>query len=100
MGECHEVRTCRRREINEIVLQDPEKPSAIKRENLALQNMICSLYSIFVGHFCPPESRSNRPKSMRIYAIYATYAGGGGTHAVTSLFRRWQLENEEIKAFC
>jgi hypothetical protein len=25
---------------------------------------------------------------------------GGGTHAVTSLFRRWQLENEEMKAFC
>jgi hypothetical protein len=31
-----------------------EKPSALKREHPALQKII--LFSMFVGHFCPPGS--------------------------------------------
>jgi hypothetical protein len=32
-----------------------KKPSALKREHPALQNMkFLDFFSIFVGHFCPP----------------------------------------------
>jgi hypothetical protein len=42
-----------------------EKPSALKRENPALQNMTFSyFFSFFVGYFCPPGSwfGSSEPK--------------------------------------
>ncbi len=44
-----------------------EKPSALKREHPALQNMkILYFFSIFVGHFCPPGSGSGYAIWMRI----------------------------------
>ncbi len=58
-----------------------EKPSALKREHPALQNMkILYFFSIIVGHFCPTGSgsgsailmririRIQQPKLMRIHA--------------------------------
>ncbi len=47
-----------------------EKPSNLKRKRAALQNMKFLIFSIFVGHFFPPESGSgsSRPKSMRTHA--------------------------------
>jgi len=35
-----------------------KKPSAVKREHPALKNMKFLIFSIFVGHFCPPGSGS------------------------------------------
>jgi hypothetical protein len=35
-----------------------EKPSALKREHPALQNMKFLNFFIFLGHFCPPGSGS------------------------------------------
>jgi hypothetical protein len=44
-----------------------EKPSALKREHPALQKMkISVLFSIFLGHFCPPGSGSESAICMRI----------------------------------
>jgi hypothetical protein len=46
-----------------------EKPLAQIREHPALQNSkVSSVFSLFVGHFCPSEtgSGSSRPKSIRI----------------------------------
>jgi hypothetical protein len=39
-----------------------EKPSAFEREHPALQNMI---FSIVVGHFCPPGSGSSNTNPCR-----------------------------------
>jgi hypothetical protein len=39
-----------------------EKPSALKREHAALQQMkFINFFSIFVGHFCPLGSGSGNP---------------------------------------
>jgi hypothetical protein len=35
-----------------------EKHSALRREHPALQKMKFFYFSIFLGHFCPPESES------------------------------------------
>jgi hypothetical protein len=38
-----------------------KKPSALKREHTALQNMKFQKKILFLGHFCPPGSGSGSP---------------------------------------
>ncbi len=71
-----------------------EKPSALKREHPALQNMNFLNFFYFVGHFCSPGSGS---KSADLIECWNSSNRYPKTERILSLFiSLWKMQNSSI----